>query len=521
MLPKADHPWTIEEAAHLLRRAGFGGAPEEIRRLHSLGREKAVESLLAVEPIDSDRSLPSWADMAATVEQRREQMMKVREAQRELRNLPEEDRDKRTDEIKAIRQKNQKESRQQTLEGTRWWFDRIMNGPSPLQEKMVLFWHDHFATSARKVRYPVLILRQNELFRNHALGDFKKLTHEILRDPAMLLYLDVQNSRKGKPNENFAREVMELFTLGEGNYSEQDIREAARAFTGYNVNRVTGQVTHQKRQWDAGKKTVLGKTGNFDGDGVIDVLFEQDAAAEYVPAKLWQFFVEDEAPRVIVEDLAKTFRDSGFQIGPLLREIFLSRAFYDGTVIRNQIKSPIQFLVQMSKELGITSLPRGYAFVCQQQLGQVLFLPPNVAGWDWGRAWINTNTLLSRYNIAGVLTGGAAPADGTDGGDDDQMMKDMAKASGQGGRMISRVIERSMKEFKGPDYEKIAPRELRETPEKLVEALIKRFFQTELPPKQRTAFTEYAVAKKGVVFTDHEVGELCHLMMSTPHYQLV
>jgi uncharacterized protein (DUF1800 family) len=359
------------------------------------------------------------------------------------------------------------------------------------------------------------MIRQNDLFRRHAFGDFRQLTHAILRDPAMMLFLDTQTSKKGRPNENFAREVMELFTLGEGNYTEQDIREAARAFTGYQLNRRTGEVIHNRRQWDEGKKTVFGKTGNFDGDGVIDLLFEQPAAATCLPSKLWAYFVEDEPPAAVVKELGKTFRANGFRIEPVLREIFLSNAFYDPSVIRNQIKSPVQFLVQMCRELEIADLPSAYALDCGRQLGQVLFVPPNVAGWDWGRAWINTNTLLSRYNIAGAVTKGAIDAPGTDPRSDDDMMM-----SGEERPMLARLIKGSMKRWQGPDYEAIAPRPLREDPEKLVDSLIARFFGGDLGKKQRAAFVDYAVAKKGAVFTNHEVAELCHLMMSTPHYQL-
>lgn len=515
MLPKATNEWTVEEAAHLVRRAGFGAAPEDIRKIHSLGRETAVESLLSPdEPLEAFE-LPDWMDPKALAEQAREQMTKNRAFRQEERTMGEAEAAKAR---QAKLRERQRESRQRVAEGSRWWFERMMTSRAPLREKMVLFWHDHFATSARKVKQPALLLKQNELFREFAMGDFKELTHRVLKDPAMILYLDVQTSRKGKPNENFAREVMELFTLGEGEYGEDDIREAARAFTGYSVNRFNGGVTHVKGQWDGGSKTVLGKTGAFDGDDVIDILFEQSAAAEYVPSKLWTYFVEDEPPRAVVKDLAKTFRASGFRIEPVLREIFLSRAFYDPSVIRNQIKGPIQFLIQMCKELEIEGLPRSYAAVAQQQLGQILFAPPNVAGWDWGRAWISTNTLLTRYNIAGVVTKGSAPAKDADAAEEGMMMS-MAEG-GRGPDMRSRMVQRSMDQWDGPDYEKIAPRELRKDPEKLVAALVDRLFQADPGGKQRAAFVEYATAKKGVVFTNHEVAELCHLMMSTPHYQL-
>lgn len=516
MLPKATNEWTLEEAAHLVRRAGFGGSPGDIREIHSLGREAAVESVLAPDEADSRFPLPAWADPAEAAKSARERFAAQRGQRRDQGSMSAAEREKAR---RETQQKFQRESRMQLGEGLEWWFDRMMHTRAPLREKMVLFWHDHFATSAQKVKNPALILNQNELFREYALGDFKALTQRVLKDPAMMLYLDVQTSKKGKPNENFAREVMELFTLGEGNYDESDIREAARAFTGYTVNRLTGEVNHVRFQWDGEPKTLLGKTGRFDGEDVIDLLFEQQAAAEYLPSKLWAYFVEDEPPKVIVKDLARTFRKSGFLIEPVLREIFLSRAFYDGTVMRNQIKSPIQFLIQMCRELEVEELPRGYARVSQQQLGQVLFAPPNVAGWDWGRAWISTNTLLTRYNIAGVITQGATAAEGT-GEEGDSMMMSMGEEGRQGGAMVARMMKRSMDQWEGPDYEVIAPRELRKDPVELVDSLIERLFQADPGPKQRAAFVEYAVAKKGAVFTNHEVAELCHLMMSTPHYQL-
>jgi len=515
MLPRADKEWTVAEAAHLVRRAGFGGSPREIRRIHALGREAAVEGLLRPdEPLDAFPA-PEWADPAKAAAEARERFAMLRERRREMRDLSPEEREKARRQLIGSRQR---ESRQQTVSAQRWWFERMLKTRAPLREKMVLFWHDHFATSVQKVRRPVLMMEQNRLFRERAFGDFKALTHAILRDPAMMLYLDTQNSRKGNPNENFAREVMELFTLGEGRYSEADIKEAARAFTGYTLNRLTHEVSHQRSRWDEGEKTVFGRRGAFDGDDVIDILFEQEAAAEYLPAKLWTYFVEDVPPAAVVKRLAAGFRDSGFRVEPVLREIFLSRAFYDSSVRRDQIKSPVQFLVQLCKELELEELPDGFALVAQNQLGQVLFLPPNVAGWDWGKGWINTNSLLNRYNVAGTLTKGAIPAEGVEAGGEG-MMEDMT-AGMRGGAFIGRQLRRSMEHWSGPDYEKLAPRALREDPEKLVDALIGRLFQEPVGDQPRETFIAFAAARQGVVFTNHEVAELCHLMMSTPQYQL-
>lgn len=513
MMTRAQGPWTWSEAAHLVRRAGFGGSPAEISRIHALGREEAVEALLGA--TDDGFELPEWARPEAMAEEARERFAMLRDRRRAMAGASEEEREKLRQEFVRERQRD---SRLRGVEAQQWWFERMRTTTAPLREKMVLFWHDHFASSLQKVREPGLMLRQNELFRRHAFGDFKALTHEVLRDPAMMIYLDVQNSKKGQPNENFAREVMELFTLGEGNYSEADIKEVARAFTGYQLNRLTGTVTHVPKQWDEGEKTVLGKTAAFDGDAIIDLLFEQEAASRYLPSKLWSFFVADEAPPLVVRELSEVFRSSGFRVEAVLREIFLSRAFYDTPVFRDQIKSPVQFLLQLSRELELDSLPDGYATIAQLQLGQSLFLPPNVAGWDWGKGWINTNTLLNRYHVAGVLTKGAADLDEPE--ERHEQMMEMEEGVPLAVRVAGRRLGRSMKGWSGPDYEKLAPRALRDDPERLVDELVARFFQAEPGTKAKASFVEYARAKKGVVFTNHEVAELCHLMLSTPQYQL-
>ena len=199
---------------------------------------------------------------------------------------------------------------------------------------------------------------------------------------------------------------------------------------------------------------------------------------------------------------------NNYQIAPLLREIFMSREFYAEATIRSQIKGPVQFIIQLLKQLEIANPPAGFPVIAQQQLGQVLFMPPNVAGWDWGQAWINTNTLLTRYNLAGFITKGAEE-------DGNPMEMERAKIKG-----MAKAPKRAGRGWNGPDYGKVAPRPLRENPEQLVDSLIFRFFQGTLPDKARGSFIEYATAKKGVIFTDKETAELCHLMLSTPYYQL-
>lgn len=503
MLPKAENQWTWEEAAHLLNRAGFGGNPREIGQLHAMGRYQAVEFLLKpAEPIDF-LPAPEWTSPEERAEAARARFAAIRESRMAMKDMSAEAADRKR---REIFQKFQQEERRQGLEAQGWWLDRMFRTQAPLREKMTLFWHDHFATSMQKVKEPSLLYGQNVTFREHALGNFKKLTHAMAQNPAMMLYLDLQTSKKGKPNENFAREVMELFTLGQGNYTEEDIRQAARAFTGYDINRFQGTVSHSKRNWDDGEKTFLGQKGKFDGDGIIDVIFQQPQAASYLAMKLWEYFAYENPPQAAVEDLAKTFRDGKFELVPLLREIFLSKEFYSPDCMANQIKSPVQFFIQMLKQLEVPSLPKGYALYVQSQLGQILFAPPNVAGWDWGKAWINTNTLLTRYQISGFLCKG----------NDSAPSREMGKVKGFGNG-LQRMAEAA---YAGPDYDALAPRAMREDVETMVDALIQRLFQRTLSGNVRERFIAYASEKKGVVFTNQEVAELLHLMMSTPHYQL-
>ncbi|MEO8617634.1 MAG: DUF1800 domain-containing protein, partial [Luteolibacter sp.] len=385
MLPKAESSWTIFEAAHLLNRAGFGGSPDEIKIFHALGREKAVDSLISpTEPMDAF-PLPAWSSDEQALAEMRNRVQQFRASQKAMRELPPEQAEsQRREAFKEI----QKINREHALEGQAWWFRRMLKTNAPLREKMTLFWHDHFATSIQKVKQPVLLMRQNELFRHQAFGSFKDLTQAVLLDPAMLLYLDTESSKKGQPNENFAREVMELFTLGEGNYTEQDIHEAARAFTGYRLNRMNGKVTRNDRQWDETDKTVFGKTGPFTGSDVINLIFEKKEPARFMAKKLWEFFVYEKPAPSAVASLADSFQKADFKTGPLLREIFLSKEFYSESAVRSQIKCPVQYLVEMLKQLEIANPPNGFPITAEQQLGQVLFMPPNVAGWDWGSACV-------------------------------------------------------------------------------------------------------------------------------------
>lgn len=511
MLAKAPRSWTPAEAAHLLRRAGFGAAPSEISRVHALGREAAVDSMfMATDPEDAFPD-PAWADPDQLRASLRDHFEKTRELRRQIDSAGEdaEPADGPAEQLRNLQRDLRQRSARQGFDIQRIWWKRILNTRAPLREKMTVFWHDHFATSLQKVRSPWLMLEQNHLFRQQAFGSFRELTHAIVTNPATMIYLDVQRSRKGRPNENFARELFELFTLGEGNYSESDVREAARAFTGYQYDRITGAVRHNRRQWDAGEKNLFGRTGTFAGKDVVDLLFRRDEPSEFISRKLWEYFVCENAPPAVVHALAEILRNHDHRVEPALRAIFLSREFYREEVIGSQIKSPVQFLAQLIRELESPDPPPFFFLTAQNQLGQVLYHPPNVAGWDHGKAWINTNTLLARYNLAGFIVTGS-----------DASAKALDAPGMRGGAGSGVAARRSARRWNGPDYETLVPREMRGDPEAVVAHLVSRFALLDAPARARESFSAFATAKHRAILTNKEIGELCHLMLSTPYYQL-
>jgi uncharacterized protein (DUF1800 family) len=264
---------------------------------------------------------------------------------------------------------------------------------------MVLFWHNHFVSSLQKVRSPVLMYRQHQLLRKHALGYFGDLLHEVAKDPAMVVYLDSASNRKGRPNENFAREVMELFTLGEGRYSEQDVKEAARAFTGWSIDQERGEFVFRQAAHDAGVKNILGSSGNFDGDAVLDLLLAQPQTAELVVRKLWREFVSLQPDTAEVTRIARMFRDNRYNIRVALRALLSSDVFYAQENRAALLKSPVDLIVGTLRQFRIETGEVTPFVNASRQLGQDLFAPPNVKGWPGGEAWINSATLLRRKQL--------------------------------------------------------------------------------------------------------------------------
>ena len=280
----------------------------------------------------------------------------------------------------------------------------------PLKEKLALFWHSHFATSIDKVRDYRKMLAQYESLREHANGGFRDMLIAMAQDPAMLKYLDNRDNVKGRPNENFAREIFELFSLGDGNYTEEDIKEAARAFTGWTDNGLV--FINRPDLHDDGEKTILGRTGDFDGEDVIDIILEQDATARFMARKLYRFFVRDELSPDLQAGLASVLRQEGYQFAPFLEQLFLSRDFYSSPSYATQFKSPVHLVVSTYRKLGFKKVPSQPGFhAVTSGLGQEIFAPPNVKGWDGGQSWINPSTLFERQNFARYVlfaTDGAA-----------------------------------------------------------------------------------------------------------------
>ncbi|MPZ13268.1 MAG: DUF1800 family protein [Chloroflexi bacterium] len=351
--------------AHLLRRAGFGGSPEEIEAHAQMGFDAAVDQLVNFEGVPNDRVDSAMAQM---------------ESEQDLTKLA-------------------------TIQNI--WLYRMLNTARPLEEKMTLFWHNHFATANYKVNSAPAMYQQNGIFRTHALGNFRELLYAVSRDPAMLRWLDSNTNRKGNPNENYSRELMELFTMGVGNYSEQDVREAARAFTGWFYRQERGTKTIQfvfnRGQHDVEDKTVLGSAGAWDGNDIIDIILDHPATAEHMARRFFTFFVHGQPAPGRISAFADELRRSGYDVRKLVESIFRSPEFSSEEAYHALVKSPIDYLIGAMKAVGVGEFGRT-TLAMLNRMGMSLFNPPNVAGWDWGTDWISSATWIERLNAANTLT---------------------------------------------------------------------------------------------------------------------
>ena len=403
--PISARDWNYESAANLLERAGFGGTPDQIAALAAMSPTEAVRSLVHFDPANNSHLLPF--EHSGIHDPGLDPFPPSRPATTNLA--------KQTGEALGIKVKPQGNRRLQpvvnkffywlrasVLETNRvsyWWADRMVASNNPLQEKMALFWHGHYAVNESKVRDYRKLLKELELFHEMGTGSFRDLMVAVAQDPAMLSFLDAGVNVKGAPNENFAREIMELFTMGVGNYSETDIREAARAFTGWNY--VGLDFVINESEHDDGVKNFLGRSGNFDGIEIIDIIMQQPVTAEHIAGKLYRFFVNDDMSETLRTELGRVLRDADYDIATLLETMFLSKDFFSQESRGSQIKSPVQLAVSTYRKLGLQDAPGVPDFNrATGALSQSLFRPPTVAGWAGGRSWMTPGLLLERGNFA-------------------------------------------------------------------------------------------------------------------------
>jgi hypothetical protein len=565
--------WDRARAKHLLNRAGFGGTPEDIDRLATLTPVEAVRRIIDYEKVENG-DLPAFEHSGVY-----DPTLKVFPPSRPATTRKAET----TGEAIGVRVKPGGSRRMQpvvdrfffwlratALETRRiaaWWADRMVSTDRPLQEKMALFWHGHFATGADKVRDYRKMLVQLELFHQKGTGNFRELLIAVAQDPAMLVFLDAGQNVKGAPNENFGREVMELFTMGVGNYSEHDIREAARAFTGWTNDDLRFKLDEAKH--DTGEKEFLGRRGNFDGVDILNIILDQKVTANFMAGKIYRYFARDDLSPVLQERLGAVLRENDYELRPLLRTIFLSRDFYSEPSVGTRIKGPVDLIVSMCRELGLKRLPGVPDFNSScGELGQVLLNPPTVAGWAQGRSWITPGMLLARGNLARqmllpdminftdpnldpgpqirevnnrILRGMSVTAatseenPGTGMADDRAMANVLADkedfntryGSLNGWREAARKVKPTLRVPAQFNLSNLVLSAQPRTTTEVVDLMLGRFLSMPLAEKSRLALIGFLDSELGTsdigraeTYMEEPLRLLVHLIMSTPEYQL-
>ncbi|MBO0697854.1 MAG: DUF1800 domain-containing protein [Zavarzinella sp.] len=452
--PTAENPWDLRKVGHVYRRAAFGATWAELEAGLKAGPQPLIDRLLK-----GGEPSPLYDDQTDEF---------LSSAARKFNVGP---------------------------QASAWWLYRMLHGGHPLREKLTLFWHNHFATSNAKVQNAGYMVGQYELMYRHALGNFAELLQAMSKDPAMMVWLDTVQSKKGQPNENYARELMELFSLGIGNYTEKDIREGARAFTGWELK--NGQFFSNKAQFDPTEKTFLGKTGKWTGEDIVRICLEQKAAPRFIVRKLYRFLIsEGEAPSPdLIEPLAVEFAN-GYDFGKLVERMLRSNLFFSEHAYRARIKAPVDYVLGMARALEAHMGTQNAALNLTQameNLGQNVFHPPSVKGWDGGQSWLNGQTLLFRQNLA----------------------LDLARRPA-GYREPSTAFRLAEAHGKKADEER-------------AEFFLQLFLQRDVPEETRKRIFDYAkTASKHKVpayWTQQDIAEnrvisLCHLVMTLPEYQL-
>jgi hypothetical protein len=473
--PGPANPWNLKWAGHLYRRAAFGAGLAELREAVRHGLPKTLDLLQGGQP------------GAAAREQT----------------------------LGALGEQVAKEDDATNLRG--WWMYLILNGPHPLREKLTLFWHNHFATSIAKVQRTGLMFRQNQLLRRHALGKFRPFLLDVSRDPAMLIWLDSNSNIRGKANENYARELMELFSLGVGHYTEKDVREAARAFTGWHTD--GEQFEFNADFHDDGPKTLLGRTGTWDGGDVVRILLDRPEAARFVVRKLYRDFIGESAspPPRLLTPLADSFRKSDYDIAGLVRTMLHSRLFFSEHAYRQRIKSPMEFVVGTARALvkiDQAELPPTVLAAQVGAMGQPLFEPPTVKGWAGGRAWLNSATVLARNNFAETAAAGNYPAQVEAPAPGFAVVPPAeAPAAPKGGVPPEPPPHR--------DPAVLVREDKAATPDQVVDVLVQALLHGDVPGKARARLVAFLKEgrPKGKDL-DRRVREAAHALMTMPEYQL-
>ena len=465
--PSSDSPWDLKKAGHLYRRAAFGASWDEMQTALRDGPERAVTALLQGRS-DADADA-LWTTMSRSIA-----------ATNNAEQLP------------AL------------------WLYRMLYSSHPLREKLTLFWHNHFATSNLKVQNAGYMLGQYELMRRHAQGSFRTLLTEMSRDPAMLVWLDTIQSQRNQPNENYARELMELFSLGvtnarrpgQRNYTEDDIRQAARAFTGLRLE--NGRAVFRERDHDDGEKNVLGQRGAWQADDIVRICLEQESTPYFITRKLFRFLVSDafEPTPELLEPLASEFRRSDYDFGALVERVLRSNCFFSAAAYRSKIKAPVDFVLGVVRGLeGHRSAAAGQGGVgtlelakAMEGLGQRLFYPPSVAGWDGGRAWLNGQTFLLRQNLGLALT---------------------STADTRFGRRL--------------DPAPLLRRHDARSDEQQIDFLLRLFLQGDVPAASRDRLLQYVRGAEREAYpvfwsaddiANQQARTLCHLVLCLPQFQL-
>ncbi len=458
--PDDQNPWGLKWAGHLFRRAAFGASWPELQEAIQQGPAATLDSLTAGKPL-----------------------IKLDYNTEKLNQIMDQLAPKSGPRYRSFEETNQIQA---------WWLYRMIYTPHPLLERLTLLWHNHFATSIAKVSQAGLMLKQNLLLRRHALGKFRPFLLEMSKDPAMLIWLDSNSNVKGAANENYARELMELFSLGVGNYTEKDIKEAARAFTGWHT---AGQeFVFNAAQHDDGPKTVLDHTGNWDGGDIVRIVLDhKDKAGPVAPRflvrKLYRHFIsEGEAPPdALIEPLAKRLWETDYDIAEVMGVMLRSRLFFSGHAYRQRIKSPAEFVVGILRSLKEKEAGVGMPALANvmEGLGQTLFAPPNVKGWDGGRTWLNSATHLARHNTAWAFVGG----------EDDNFRKAADPL-------------KPIKDFAAKE------------PEKQVAFLLDLFLQGDANPRAREKLIEFLKGDSKEEARSQRLRETAHTILLMPESQL-